>query len=121
MSVINCSASTIRPLRLKEWLLDPQHVYIAHRKCIFIDGEQYPKTDSIWANPFKIGRDGTREEVVCAYESLIRDRIQADPLLLSQLLSLKGKVLGCWCAPELCHGDALLRLIDEFCNEEHKR
>lgn len=57
-----------------------------------------------WGNPFVIGRDGTRAEVIQKY----RDRLVADPVLMSQLGELQGKDLVCWCAPEACHADVLL-------------
>jgi len=114
MSVVNCKS--IRPtyVNLKEWLRNPQNVYITHRGNRMIDGERCPKADSIWANPFKLGRDGTQEEIIRAYALLMRDRVLADPLLRLELMGLKGKTLGCWCAPEPCHGDALLQLIEEL-------
>jgi len=62
-----------------------------------------------WGNPFSIGKDGTREEVIQKYEAWIRKQ----PELLAQLHTLKGKVLGCWCAPKACHGDVLLKLLKE--------
>jgi hypothetical protein len=62
-----------------------------------------------WGNPFKIGKDGTREEVVAKYETWIRKH----PKLLSCLSELEGKILGCWCKPEACHGDVLIKLIEE--------
>ena len=33
---------------------------------------------------------------------------------MAQLPELKGKVLGCWCAPEGCHGDVLAELADSL-------
>ena len=36
----------------------------------------------------------------------------ANPELLEKLPELKGKVLGCWCAPEACHGDILSELAN---------
>lgn len=60
-----------------------------------------------WGNPFCIGKDGTREEVVEKY----RNWIMTQPKLLSQLHILKGKRLGCWCAPLTCHGNVLLELL----------
>lgn len=61
-----------------------------------------------WGNPFRIGRDGTREEVVAKYEAWLATR----PDLLADLPSLRGKRLACWCAPLPCHGDVLARLAD---------
>jgi len=62
-----------------------------------------------WGNPFRIGRDGTRREVIARYEVWLRSR----PNLLARLPELVGKRLGCWCAPLPCHGDVLVRLIRE--------
>ena len=63
---------------------------------------------SIWGNPFKIGADGTREEVIAKY----RDRLLASPTLLAQLPTLRGKTLGCYCKPAACHGDVLAELAE---------
>lgn len=61
-----------------------------------------------WGNPFKVGKDGTREEVIEKYHSWI----QTQPQLLARLPELKGRRLGCWCAPEPCHGDVLAELAE---------
>ena len=65
---------------------------------------------SKWGNPFKIGKDGNRQEVIDKYEEYIRNK----PELLTDLQELKGKTLGCWCKPKDCHGDVLAKLINEF-------
>lgn len=63
---------------------------------------------SQWGGPFHIGRDGNREQVVAKYrEWLIRQ-----PALLREVQTLRGKTLGCDCAPEPCHGDVLAELAD---------
>jgi len=52
-----------------------------------------------------LGRDGDRAAVIARY----RDghlRVRAD--LLARLGELRGKALGCWCAPEPCHADVLI-------------
>ena len=61
---------------------------------------------SKWGNPFSIGKDGSREEVIAKY----RDYIMLKPELLADLPELKGKVLACWCSPLSCHGDILVEL-----------
>jgi hypothetical protein len=62
-----------------------------------------------WGNPFAIGRDGTRAEVIAKY----RCWLLTQPELLAALPELKGKTLGCWCAPQACHGDVLAALADK--------
>lgn len=63
---------------------------------------------SLWGNPFVVGRDGTREEVVAKYEQYFLD----SPVLKAQVHTLKGKRLGCFCKPAACHGDVLARHAD---------
>ena len=64
---------------------------------------------SKWGNPFIIGRDGSRMEVIAKYEIWI----ESQPALVAALPELRGKRLGCWCAPMPCHGDVLARLAEE--------
>jgi hypothetical protein len=66
---------------------------------------------SKWGNPYIIGRDGTREEVIDKYRKYVLMRRKD---LLNSLEELEGKRLGCWCAPKACHGDVLLALIKVF-------
>jgi hypothetical protein len=63
---------------------------------------------SPWGNPFKAGRDGTREQVIAKYEKWLLTQ----PELVAALPELRGKVLGCWCAPKACHADVLLKLAN---------
>lgn len=67
-----------------------------------------------WGNPFVIGKDGTREEVIYKY----RCHILSEPSVVAMIRrDLRGKTLGCWCAPKPCHGDVLLEIAntdDEF-------
>lgn len=68
----------------------------------------YVGRGSKWGNPYRIGVHGTREEVIALYEK----RLLASPTLMSALGELRGKVLGCYCAPLPCHGDVLARLAN---------
>ena len=61
-----------------------------------------------WGNPFEIGKDGTRAEVIEKY----RIYLLANTELLSNLSELNGKTLGCWCKPKACHGDVLVELLE---------
>lgn len=65
---------------------------------------------SKWGNPFEIGPDGTRDEVISKY----RNWIKQQPGLMSDLHELEGKTLGCWCSPKSCHGEVLFELAN--CN-----
>lgn len=63
---------------------------------------------SKWGNPFTIGKDGNRKEVIDKY----RDYILSNKNLMNDLHELNDKTLGCWCKPKECHGDVLVKLID---------
>ena len=63
---------------------------------------------SVWGNPFVIGKDGTREEVMEKYRAWLLSNTE----LLKRLPELKGKVPGCWCAPQTCHGDILAEMAN---------
>ena len=63
---------------------------------------------TIWGNKFRIGIDGTREEVIQKYKRwLLRQ-----PELLDQIHTLRGFRLGCSCKPKPCHGDILVDIIE---------
>lgn len=115
MSVVNCKVSYIRPKykNLKEWMEDPNNVYIGRAGIVFIDKQRFPKKSSNFSNPYKIGKDGTREEVIEKYKNYITQKLKENVLLQEELFKMKGKNLGCWCAPEPCHGNVLLDLLSK--------
>lgn len=84
-----------------------KHTRVVHCKRNRFD--VYIGRPSKWGNRFVIGRDGTRAEVIEKY----REVILANERLLADLPELKGKVLGCFCAPAACHGDVLVELANQ--------
>lgn len=82
---------------------------------------RYGLSGSIWGNPFKIGdevegRVLSREDIIALYETRIRQKL-AGPngdWWRRQLEKLRGKRLGCWCSPKACHGDVLVKLLNEL-------
>lgn len=82
----------------------PYDVYVGRGRC--------PMTGkmSIWGNPFVVGKDGTRDEVISKYlEWIVRQ-----PDMMSKLGDLVDKKLGCWCLPKKCHGTILAELAEEI-------
>lgn len=70
---------------------------------------------SKWGNPFTHKRSAiARFQVASREEAVLKylEWIQTQDDLLAELHELKGKTLGCWCAPNLCHGDVLLMLAN---------
>ena len=67
---------------------------------------------SIFSNPFKIGPDGGREMVIEKFKVYFLDKIEKDENFRQAVLQLRGKRLGCFCAPELCHGNVIAEWAD---------
>lgn len=100
--------------------LDPTPDY--HPPCVINrrSGKPYDVyigRGSKWGNPFSHQRGtraryvvATREAAAAAYERYIFQQ----PQLMGALHELKGKRLGCYCAPLACHGDVLLRLANAY-------
>ena len=72
---------------------------------------------SKWGNPFSHKdrtlaefRVGSRDEAVDAYA----EWIQTQPDLIKSIPELFGKVLGCWCHPQRCHGDVLSEMANRL-------
>lgn len=67
---------------------------------------------SIFGNPFVIGRDGTRRQVIARYEEWFKARLKKYSKFRRAVEKLRGKNLICWCAPLECHGDVILRYLE---------
>jgi Domain of unknown function (DUF4326) len=90
---------------------EPYDVYIGHQMPPFMSPTGYYLPRSIWRNPFnRAFWDGliTRQEAIERY--LVHVLLRPD--LMARLPELEGKVLACWCKPEPCHGDVLVRLVE---------
>jgi hypothetical protein len=79
-------------------------INFAESKGLYVRADRF----SDWGNPFEMGKDGDRNEVCNNYE---KHYLPFKPSLLNRLDELKGKALGCWCAPEKCHCDSLIKKI----------
>jgi hypothetical protein len=75
----------------------------------------YVGRPTIFGNPFVIGKDGTRAEVMEKYREYVLSR----PDILKLIPMLKNRVILCHCRPAFqCHGDVLAELADREENEE---
>ena len=72
-------------------------------------GAVYIGRPSKFGNPFVIGRDGNREQVIEKYAQWLATR---PDLIKAAKHELRGKDLVCFCAPKACHGDVLLRIAN---------
>lgn len=67
---------------------------------------------SMFGNPYEIGRDGTRAEVIVAYSIYFDQRINRDPKFREAVEALRDKTLGCFCKPLACHGDVIVEYLE---------
>lgn len=83
-----------------------KHVYIG--RAATWRRKRLPR--SPFANPFRIGRDGDRYEVIAKWGPWA----SSQPGLLERIRrELTDKILVCWCSPKACHGDILAALCDQ--------
>jgi hypothetical protein len=81
-----------------------------HNKDVIPKGAVYIGRPSKWGNPFAIGKDGNRLEVIAKY----RRYLQSNPDIIAEAKEeLKGKDLICFCAPLPCHGNILIEVANE--------
>ena len=86
-----------------DWSIKPNHVYIGRNMSVYIKGAVASK----WQNKFTVKKYGLTK-CLEMYEQHIRNSE-----LYDQLDELVGKELGCWCKPNSCHGDVLIKLLNE--------
>jgi hypothetical protein len=77
----------------------------------------YVGRPSILGNPFKVGRDGSLEEVIAKYRVWLWGEIQKHGEVFNKLvelveLSKRGDLtLVCWCYPKKCHAEIIRNAI----------
>ena len=76
----------------------------------FPPGSVYVGRPSPFGNPFSIGKDGSREEVIEKYRQWLQDQPRLIKIMKREL---KGKDLVCFCAPKPCHGDVIKEVVEE--------
>lgn len=67
---------------------------------------------SPFGNPFHLRNDGDRPTVLAKYREYFMRRVQQDSKFRARVLALRGKRLGCHCAPKLCHGMIIVEWLE---------
>jgi hypothetical protein len=104
-----------------EWKVE--RVYVGRRNS------SYNLKASPLHNQFKVGLDGTRDEVIKRFDDALRSNLQPSAAYggtvrkemdrLTELAKNGDLVLLCWCAPEPCHADIIARVIRERLGTEY--
>ena len=85
-------------MNISKWELNPKNLYVGRNR------------GSKWGNPFVMNIKNSRATCVARYYNYVKNSE-----LFHQLPELLNyELIGCFCAPDLCHCDALLKLLKEI-------
>ena len=72
-------------------------------------------------NPFIIGKDGDRDEVIAKYKDYLVQQVnQGNQDIIRALMEIRDRAntgtvkLGCYCSPYKCHGDIIKEYLELF-------
>lgn len=75
--------------------------------------------DGYFGNPIKVGgvcsecgKIHERAGTIACFKAYFLRRVENDPEFKRRVLALKGKRLGCFCAPSACHGNVIVEWIE---------
>lgn len=89
-------------------------VYIGRAGC----GNVVPHCDGYFGNPFSVSRDGGHERAISLYRDYFLKRLLIDPIFAARVEELRGKRLGCFCAPKNCHGNIIADYLNKSKSSE---
>lgn len=73
----------------------------------------YVGRPSIYGNPYTLEElGGDRDWCLRKFEDYFFTRLETDDEFRRRVLQLRGKVLGCHCVPEKCHGEIIAAWVD---------
>lgn len=109
----------------KDGFVGSDIIYIGRRNA------RYNLEASALANPYVVGRDGDRDNVIAMYRrylwQYIKKGLQGEASQVWNVLqeiknSQKDKniKLACYCKPKGCHGDIIVRAINYMIEQENK-
>jgi hypothetical protein len=111
MDIINVKKAELNKRGINdftEWSKNPESLYIGRNMEVYVAGTK----GSVWANPFPVKKYGL-DQCLVLYEEMVRTTD-----LWNKLETLENKELGCWCKPDKCHVDILIKLLNEKTNKK---
>ena len=78
-----------------------------------VDFEIFGGRGGLFGNPFRIGKDGDRKQVIEKFKIYFWNRINEDEDFRKECVVLKDKVVGCYCKPLDCHLDVIVSWLDK--------
>lgn len=68
--------------------------------------------DGTFGNPIRLEDGEARGSTIQRFKAYFLERIEKDTEFRRRVLELKGKRLGCFCAPQRCHGDVYVEWLE---------
>tara|TARA_B100001996_G_C18590673_1_gene565967 strand:+ start:744 stop:1133 length:390 start_codon:yes stop_codon:yes gene_type:complete len=106
---------------LREWMENPNNIYVGRHGRIFIDKDIFHYPASKWQNPFKL-KDYNHNDSLSLYVLYL-----FITGLIHEIEELRGKTLGCFCEHQrdkdgvpICHAQILADLLDKCSHLLHK-
>ena len=100
--------------------MKPWTIEVKNKKTFKGDGGWYVGRPTALGNPFEIGKDGNRREVIEKYRQWLSDGMSGDNPCMRAFMNLYDEVartgelvLVCWCAPQECHADVIKDFLME--------
>lgn len=88
------------------------NIHRTKRYDVYI-GRAGQRLDGYFGNPFRLEDfGGDREACLRAYRCYFYDRLSYDLDFRRKVHTLKGKSLGCFCWPDLCHGEVIIEHVE---------
>lgn len=70
---------------------------------------------TIWGNPYQIGIDGDRDEVIRKYKyDFDKKYLKPFEKIEENITKIQGKIIACHCKPYACHGDIIADYINSI-------
>ena len=76
-----------------------------------------------WGNPYSYKKSKSalyqvknRKEAIAKYEEWLTEQIEKGELDIEEL---RGKILGCWCKPSSCHGDVIIKKLQQIDDDKN--
>ncbi len=66
---------------------------------------------SMWGNPYPITNTSDRATVIAKYRIYLNGQLNHGDVTIADLQALNGKTLGCFCKPQPCHGDIIVKAV----------
>lgn len=94
--------------------LPPNAVYVGRAN------KRFNLPQSMFANPFPMidSSDKERSRVIEEYRHWLWEEMAANKISKSDLLSLRGKKLVCYCSPKPCHGNIIKEAVELLLTNE---